>query len=133
MKKAELDSAPNVVNYNQTVNEYNGRSSQPPPYGSGGYDGGGYDGGGYDGGGYSGGGYNSGGHYGGDTKYPDNNNHDNYDIPDGRRWCDICGDGIPTNQLHHHCIVCNDGEFDVCQACKGRGHSCPGRHRLYQR
>lgn len=47
--------------------------------------------------------------------------------------CDICDTSFPKSDAHYHCIICNDGDFDICQQCKDIGHQCPSYHQLYER
>jgi ankyrin repeat protein len=35
----------------------------------------------------------------------------------GRIICDICISSIPNVDIHYHCGICSDGDFDICQEC----------------
>lgn len=37
-------------------------------------------------------------------------------------YCNNCNDSIPD--VHYHCSICDDGDFDLCQSCVGRGVVC---------
>lgn len=46
--------------------------------------------------------------------------------------CNSCGNSIPA--AHWHCSICEDGDYDLCQACVDAGVSCPGvNHWLIKR
>jgi len=52
----------------------------------------------------------------------------------GRFSCDICMFSIPDIDIHHHCGVCSDGDFDICQECIVSGAFCLDQsHKLYKR
>ena len=38
--------------------------------------------------------------------------------------CNICNDAIPNS--HYHCSKCDDGDFDICEACYGQQIRCDG-------
>ena len=38
--------------------------------------------------------------------------------------CNICNDAIPNT--HYHCSKCDDGDFDICEACYGQQIRCDG-------
>jgi ankyrin repeat protein len=38
--------------------------------------------------------------------------------------CDICMSKIPDIDIHYHCRICSDGDFDVCQECIASGAFC---------
>jgi next to BRCA1 gene 1 protein len=39
-------------------------------------------------------------------------------------YCNHCNDAIPDE--HYHCSTCDDGDFDLCQACVDDGVLCGG-------
>jgi len=39
-------------------------------------------------------------------------------------YCNHCRDPIPDE--HYHCSICDDGDFDLCQACVDDGVLCEG-------
>ncbi len=46
--------------------------------------------------------------------------------------CNSCDRTIPD--AHYHCSTCDDGDFDLCQDCVGRGVTCKGtNHWLIKR
>lgn len=38
--------------------------------------------------------------------------------------CSICGEQIPDIDGHYHCSICDDDDFDLCQACVDKGIRC---------
>lgn len=38
--------------------------------------------------------------------------------------CNICNDAIPNS--HYHCSKCDDGDFDICEACYSQEIRCEG-------
>lgn len=46
-----------------------------------------------------------------------------------RLTCDVCKE---AKEIFHHCVVCNDDNYDICQACVDKGNKCPGNHPLYK-
>lgn len=47
-------------------------------------------------------------------------------------YCNNCTDAIPDE--HYHCSTCDDGDFDLCQACVDDGVLCGGEgHWLIKR
>ena len=47
-------------------------------------------------------------------------------------WCDECGD--VTTEIHFHCNICHSGNYDICQACYGKGRRClVPEHRMVKR
>ncbi|KAL8826649.1 MAG: hypothetical protein Q9191_003665 [Dirinaria sp. TL-2023a] len=36
--------------------------------------------------------------------------------------CNICNDAIPNS--HYHCSICDDGDFDICEACYNQQIHC---------
>ena len=41
--------------------------------------------------------------------------------------CNACEE---TPLGFHHCIICNEGDYDICSACLDKGVKCPGNHPL---
>ena len=41
--------------------------------------------------------------------------------------CDVCSESPDT---FHHCVVCNNNNYDICQGCLDKGKKCPGVHPL---
>lgn len=40
----------------------------------------------------------------------------------------------PIRDAHHHCHICNEGDFDLCSACKEEGKHClQGGHKMVKR
>ncbi|KAK4198553.1 hypothetical protein QBC40DRAFT_331209 [Triangularia verruculosa] len=52
---------------------------------------------------------------------------------DTNLFCSYCDKDIPQDQVHFHCIICDDGDYDVCLACRKLGKICPGRHKMVKR
>jgi ankyrin repeat protein len=51
-----------------------------------------------------------------------------------RILCDICMFSIPNIDIHHHCGICDGGDFDVCQECIASGAFCLDQsHKLFRR
>ena len=51
--------------------------------------------------------------------------------PKSHMICDGCDARIADSDPHHHCSICNDDYFDLCQKCIDSGVLCPGNsHRL---
>ena len=51
-----------------------------------------------------------------------------------RIYCDICLSTIPNIDTHHHCRICNNGDFDICQHCIERQAFCHDySHKLVKR
>ncbi len=49
-------------------------------------------------------------------------------------YCDICISSIPDADIHYHCKICNDGNFDICQECIASGYLCLDHsHKLVKR
>ncbi|KAI9743905.1 MAG: hypothetical protein M1818_002639 [Claussenomyces sp. TS43310] len=47
-------------------------------------------------------------------------------------YCNSCQNPIPDQ--HYHCSICDDGDFDLCQACVDDGNLCSGEgHWLIKR
>ena len=42
-------------------------------------------------------------------------------------FCNACKANPPTFQ---HCIICDEGDYDICSACVDKGVKCPGNHPL---
>lgn len=58
---------------------------------------------------------------------------DEYEI-DNFMTCDECLAEFPKWLQHSVCIICEDGDFILCQSCQNQGYSCPERkHQLYPR
>lgn len=36
--------------------------------------------------------------------------------------CNICEEAVPD--VHYHCSICDDGDFDLCQSCVNEGRTC---------
>jgi ankyrin repeat protein len=54
--------------------------------------------------------------------------------PKSHMICDGCDARIADSDPHHHCSICNDDYFDLCQKCIDSGVLCPGNgHRLIKR
>ncbi|KAL2008400.1 hypothetical protein VTN00DRAFT_8382 [Thermoascus crustaceus] len=52
----------------------------------------------------------------------------------GRIYCDICLVNIPDINTHHHCHICENGDFDICQKCIESGAFCLDHsHKLVKR
>jgi hypothetical protein len=64
---------------------------------------------------------------------PESEDDDSDDSDDNNLICDECSKEFPKSKIHYHCIICDDGNFDLCQTCKKAGKSCPGKHKLYKR
>jgi ankyrin repeat protein len=48
--------------------------------------------------------------------------------------CDICMFRIPDVDIHYHCGICCDGDFDICQECIASGIFCFNKfHKLVKR
>jgi ankyrin repeat protein len=48
--------------------------------------------------------------------------------------CDICMLRIPDVDIHYHCGMCLDGDFDICQECIANGAFCFDQsHKLIKR
>ncbi|KAF4125663.1 next to BRCA1 1 protein [Geosmithia morbida] len=46
--------------------------------------------------------------------------------------CNLCR--MTTTDVHYHCSTCEDGDFDLCQACVDKGRSCSdSQHWLIKR
>ena len=44
---------------------------------------------------------------------------------------DLCCDGYnETSSDYHHCVICNNGNYDICQNCIDKEIKCPGDHPL---
>lgn len=41
--------------------------------------------------------------------------------------CDVCSE---APDAFHHCVVCNNNNYDICQSCLDKGSKCPGSHPL---
>lgn len=39
-------------------------------------------------------------------------------------YCNSCN--IPIPDMHYHCDVCDNGDYDLCQGCMDKGVSCAG-------
>ncbi|KFY37438.1 hypothetical protein V494_04755 [Pseudogymnoascus sp. VKM F-4513 (FW-928)] len=39
-------------------------------------------------------------------------------------YCNSCNTPIPD--MHYHCDVCDNGDYDLCEGCMDKGVSCPG-------
>jgi ankyrin repeat protein len=52
----------------------------------------------------------------------------------GRIICETCMLRIPDVDIHYHCVICSDGDFDLCQECVTSGAFCFDQsHRLIKR
>ncbi|KAL9074309.1 MAG: hypothetical protein Q9157_004431 [Trypethelium eluteriae] len=52
----------------------------------------------------------------------------------GRIHCDVCLVEVPDVNVHYHCEICDDGNFDVCQYCHFEGAFClDDSHKLIKR
>ena len=40
------------------------------------------------------------------------------------RACDICGQAIGHQEPFHHCEICSNGDYDICQPCSENGSHC---------
>jgi hypothetical protein len=48
--------------------------------------------------------------------------------------CEICMRRIPDIDIHYHCVLCSEGDFDVCQECTTSGAFCFDQsHKLIKR
>lgn len=46
--------------------------------------------------------------------------------------CDHCKS--PIEDVHYHCHVCNEGDFDICSSCKEKGDHClQEQHKMVKR
>jgi ankyrin repeat protein len=53
---------------------------------------------------------------------------------ESRIFCDICISNIPDVDIHHHCRICDNGDFDICQECIVSGAFCLDySHKLVRR
>jgi ankyrin repeat protein len=51
-----------------------------------------------------------------------------------RVTCDVCISDIPDVDIHHHCKICDNGDFDICQECIASGAFCLDHsHKLVRR
>jgi hypothetical protein len=49
-------------------------------------------------------------------------------------YCDICTLWIQDIDIHYHCGICNNGDFDVCRECIASGAFCFDQsHKLVKR
>jgi ankyrin repeat protein len=49
-------------------------------------------------------------------------------------YCNVGRHQIPNADVHYHCDVCENGNFDVCQTCAGRATCCINEsHKLIKR
>jgi hypothetical protein len=49
-------------------------------------------------------------------------------------YCSICLSWIQNTNFHHHCGICDHGDFDICQDCIASGALCSdGSHTLIKR
>ncbi|KAI5359540.1 putative Zinc finger, ZZ-type, immunoglobulin-like, Next to BRCA1, central domain-containing protein [Septoria linicola] len=47
-------------------------------------------------------------------------------------YCNACG--AATYDIHYHCSICHDGDYDLCEKCVDDGKVCPGEsHWLIKR
>lgn len=47
-------------------------------------------------------------------------------------YCNVCDH--PMANEHYHCTICDNGDYDLCQACVDDGHHCPDEgHWLIKR
>lgn len=46
-------------------------------------------------------------------------------------YCNNCS--VPIDDVHYHCTTCDDGDFDLCPACRDAGCTCDGEHWLIKR
>ncbi|KAN0073009.1 hypothetical protein V8E54_009123 [Elaphomyces granulatus] len=54
--------------------------------------------------------------------------------PGGRVFCDNCNIRIIPSDAHYHCRICEDDDFDLCEACVNNGMHCRNDgHRLGRR
>jgi ankyrin repeat protein len=54
--------------------------------------------------------------------------------PPGRVKCDICLAIIPSGASYHHCGICSNGDFDICEECITSGAFCRNNsHKLVTR
>lgn len=56
-------------------------------------------------------------------------------LPGPSTWqvfCNSCDK--PMNDIHYHCSICDDGDYDLCDGCVATGKVCPGEsHWLIKR
>ncbi|KFX91076.1 hypothetical protein V490_06092 [Pseudogymnoascus sp. VKM F-3557] len=57
----------------------------------------------------------------------------NWEDDDYNLVCDSCYDQFPKTQLHQHCYICSNGNYNICQACNAKGRSCPRGHDTVSR
>ncbi|OBT87472.1 hypothetical protein VE02_03614 [Pseudogymnoascus sp. 03VT05] len=43
-------------------------------------------------------------------------------------YCNDCNIPIPDMNMHMHCDVCDNGDYDLCLVCMDMGRSCPGEN-----
>lgn len=41
-------------------------------------------------------------------------------------YCNSCN--VPIPDMHYHCDVCDNGDYDLCQGCMDKGVSCAGEN-----
>lgn len=51
-----------------------------------------------------------------------------------RNWCrigcDDCGTRKGNLELHYHCKICSEGDFDLCQNCVDKGITCENKDHI---
>ena len=48
--------------------------------------------------------------------------------------CDVCTSLLIAANMHYHCYICDDGDWDMCEDCKASGASCTNpKHTLVKR
>ncbi|KFY96587.1 hypothetical protein V500_02378 [Pseudogymnoascus sp. VKM F-4518 (FW-2643)] len=62
-----------------------------------------------------------------------NTTHDIWGYGNHNLICDSCYDEFPKTQMHQHCYICRNGNYNVCQSCNAKGKSCPGGHDMVSR
>jgi hypothetical protein len=47
--------------------------------------------------------------------------------------CNSCNEDFRKDEVHYHCVICGDGDYDLCRGCRKSGRICPGRHKMLKR
>lgn len=68
-----------------------------------------------------------------DESEDDDDEYDDDEYDDENLICDTCFNEFPKNEIHHHCYICDDGNFNICQSCNKSGETCPGGHEMLER
>jgi len=49
------------------------------------------------------------------------------------KTCDTCNEEIDLGEYYHHCLICNDGDLDLCQSCIDGGKTCHDAAHVLER